>query len=118
MKAKEIQERIANIEVDYQAKENDDASMGTCFWLAQIALQLAEANYHLAKIANPLMAYDGPRWVHFKRGLGELLIDANGVIGVGRETGELTCIICAAGKRFVDGTVEEVCKKLNIPIGG
>ena len=88
--------------------------------LSEVAAQLAEANEHLAKIANPLMR--SPRWVTLKcnlgKGTGSLVIDANDVIGVGCQNEEPTCVICAAGKRFVDGTVEEVCTKLGIPMEG
>ena len=94
------------------------------FMLREIAAQFAEINYHLAKIANPLMAYDGPRWAWMTCNGKPFVVDAREVTGVasldsGIGTDKPTVQIGMKGhpwSKAADGTVARVCAKLGIPV--
>ena len=95
--------------------------------LTEIAAQLAEANEHLAKIANPVMVVDAESpWVWLKLRGVPFVVDRNEVTGVelmdsGLGSDNPKVSIGMKGQPWLttaDGTVVEVCKKLNIPIGG
>ena len=54
------QEIIEKVILKRNDSMNDAQGMGygLCFWLSELALQFAEANEHLAKIANPPMVVE------------------------------------------------------------
>ena len=93
--------------------------------LRELAAQLAEANEHLAKLANPLMVVNAQSlWVafwltngkriNFYRGSVMTVSEGNGGdLGIGLPT----CFITAADREVytVKGNYLEVCAKLGIP---
>ena len=103
----ETQLRIATMEIEQET-----------------AAQLAEANEHLAKIANPLIVVNAePPWVWLTFGGKPFVVDRNEVTGVapldsGIGNDRPLVQIGVKGQpwsKAADGTVEEVCKKLGIP---
>ena len=104
------------------------AQFGICFWLSELCLQQAEANEHLAKIANPLVVVNQPRWVWFKyAAFGEKTGEFRYVVDA-REVASISvpdpnhCVIIMRNEggpdpgRWCEGSYEEVCKKLGIPV--
>jgi hypothetical protein len=91
--------------------------------LSEVAAQFAEANEHLAKIANPLMGYDGPRWAWMTYNGKPFVVDAREVTGIapmdsGIGNDSPRVVIGMKGQpwsKSADGTVEDVCTKLGIP---
>jgi hypothetical protein len=87
---------------------------------AEAAAQLAEANEHLAKIANPLMVVNQPRWVWFKYNAFRYVVDAREVASISVPDPN-HCVIIMRNEggpdpgRFCEGSYEEVCTKLGIP---
>jgi hypothetical protein len=95
--------------------------------MAESAAQLAEANDSLKRIANPLITVDAESpWVWLNCNGKPFVVDRNEVSGVahldsgiGNDMPKVQ--IGMKGQpwsKTADGTVEEVCKKLKIPIGG
>jgi hypothetical protein len=88
--------------------------------LSEVAAQLAEANEHLAKIANPLMVVNQPRWVWFKYNAFRYVVDAREVASISVPDPN-HCVIIMRNEggpdpgRFCEGSYEEVCTKLGIP---
>ena len=86
--------------------------------LSEVAAQLAEANEHLAKIANPLMR--SPRWVWFKYNAFKYVVDAREVVSISVPD-QTHCVILMRNEggpdpgRWCEGSYEEVCAKLGIP---
>jgi hypothetical protein len=129
MKAEEIREYPSAL-IDAAVKEvggdpkklpRDAAMMGVVSaLLAELTAQVAEANEHLAKIANPLMVVvnEESPWVMLSDGKTKLMIDRREVIGVRRSGPEVEMMsqVNTRGVVYiVQGTVVEVCKKLGIP---
>lgn len=88
--------------------------------LTEIALQLAEANESLKKIANPIVEVvnEESPWVMLSDGKAKLMIDRREVIGVCRCGPEVEMMSQVNTRRtgyIVRGTVVEVCEKLGIP---
>jgi len=93
---------------------------------AEAAAQLAEANEHLAKIANPWSTADQESlvvWTWLTSNGKPFAIDCREVTGVASlDTGigsdHPTVVIGMKGQpwsKSADGTVEEICSKLGIP---
>jgi hypothetical protein len=88
--------------------------------LSEVAAQLAEANEHLAKIANRTITVEGTRWVWFKYYTFRYVVDAREVASISVPDPN-HCVIIMRNEggpdpgRFCDGSYEEVCKKLGIP---
>jgi hypothetical protein len=88
--------------------------------LSEVAAQLAEANEHLAKIANRTITVEGTRWVWFKYNTFRYVVDAREVASISVPDPN-HCVIIMRNEggpdpgRFCDGSYEEVCAKLGIP---
>jgi hypothetical protein len=124
MKADDIRELNRKLQEEGLKTESvgaQDAGMKSlvCSLLAELTAQVAEANVHLAKIANPLMAVDAESpWVRFSDGKTLVAIDRREVVGVrrsGPESEMMSQVDTRTGLYIVQGTVVEVCKKLGIP---
>jgi hypothetical protein len=129
MKAEEIrerQEKIENAAAVIGAREgNFDSISGVCFWMAEIAAQLAEFNQasDLGSIAIDIEKLTKPRWVWFKYNTFRYVVDAREVASVSVPDPN-HCVIIMRNEggpdpgRFCEGTYEEVCDKLGIPKEG
>ena len=127
MNAQEIRKRqeiIEKVILKRNDSMNDAQGMGygLCFWLSELALQFAEANEHLAKIANPLIEVNAKSpWAMFSDGKTLVAIDRREVVGVrrsGPESEMMSQVDTRTGLYIVQGKVVEVCKKLGIPVEG
>lgn len=91
--------------------------------LTSLAVDLEKIKNHLEKIANPLIVVGESPWVTLSWQGTKIVIDRTVVTGV-RETkfGDNLALAVSTrdgqGVLVVEGIFEEVCKKLNIPIGG
>ncbi len=126
---RELNERLQEQILKAQTPAEHDAGFQSLQLsvMTEIAAQLAEANEHLAKIANPLMEVNAESsWVWLTCGGRPFVVDRNEVTGValwdsGVDCGKPAVLIGMKGQpwsKVADGTVEEVCNKLKIPIGG
>jgi hypothetical protein len=96
-------------------------TMQACF---EIAAQLAEANEHLAKIANPLITVEGSPWVTFSYKGRKVVIHRDIVRGVRQlplvpEDDPVPVVEIHSGNTtwWVEGYLVDVCGKLRIPVG-
>jgi hypothetical protein len=91
-----------------------------CSLLAELVAQIAEANEHLVKIANPLIEVNAKSpWAMFSDGKTLVAIDRREVVGVrrsGPEAEMMTQVSTRFGFIIIQGTVVEVCAKLGIPV--
>jgi hypothetical protein len=85
-----------------------------------LVVAVSETNKHLAKIANPLMVFNQPRWVWFKYNAFRYVVDAREVASISVPDPN-HCVIIMRNEggpdpgRFCEGSYEEVCTKLGIP---
>lgn len=89
----------------------------------EFTAQLAEANEHLAKIANPLMVTEESKlkWVGLVVEGNPTKVNVDEVAAVvATNIPDVNCsVILRSGcSMFAKGTVTEVCKKLGIPVEG
>ena len=87
----------------------------------EIAAQLAEANEHLAKIANPLIIVNAESpWVTLTWNGRSWVVDKREVASVSA-VNDHQCVVVRRGEggddpgRYCHGTFSEVCTKLGIP---
>ena len=89
-------------------QRQEEMMLGVCYWLAEIAGQLAEANQQ-------------PRWVWFKMGTLKYVVDAREVASVSSPKPD-QCVIIMRNEggedpgRWCEGSYAEVCAKLGIPV--
>ena len=128
MKAKEIRDSayVAHSDV-MSVNDRSDWGMKTAEYTMQacfeIAAQLAEANEHLAKIANPLITVEESPWVEFPVLWGvdrtdKMVVDRRSVTAVTPRIDARVCAISHDGMQtVVDQPYVDVCRKLRIPVG-
>jgi hypothetical protein len=131
MTPSEIRTRQDAIAKDMDARESVDGQsdiqrqeemmLGVCFWLAEIAGQLAEDLEHMKKITYPINAESPWVWLTFDR--KPFVVDRNEVTGVAPlYTGTEDMPAVSIGmkgelwSKSADGTMAEVCAKLGIPV--
>ena len=121
-KRERFSERISG-SMTYEPNEKD-MSRYQGDMIRETAAQLAEINENLAKIANPLMVVNGTSpWVWLKYNTKSYVVNRDEIATVSAPN-EHQCIItiCNDGSenpdRWCDGTLEEICTKLGIPLEG
>jgi len=118
MNVGEIKERQQIIKDHADRGASNAVESAICFWLSEIALQFAEANEHLAKIANPMMVVNAESpWVWLTFRGKSFVIHKDEVSGVD-SIGDVVSIGMKGQPwlKSADGTVAEVCAKLGIPV--
>ena len=98
------------------SQRQERAALGVCFWLSELCLQQAEANEHLAK--TPMAVNAESPWVTLARNGNRVSVDRSKVSSVAVSIRE-GCILTLQGSDnalLVDGSLEEVCAKLGIPV--
>ena len=91
--------------------------------LSEIAAQLAEANENLKKIANPLMVVENASspWVWLKNNQMRYAVHRDEVASISAPK-DNQCVVLMKNEggedpgRWCDGTLEEICGKLGIPL--
>ena len=125
MTPSEIRTRQDAINKDMDRRESVDGQsdiqrqelsmFGVCFWLAEIAGQLAEDLEHMKKITYPINAESPWVWLTYQG--RPFVVDRNEVTGVAPfGTAVSIGMKGQPWSKTADGNVAEVCAKLGIPL--
>lgn len=121
MKAEEIRKRQSHMH-DVDRGEENDFQIAVCFWLSELAAQLAEANEHLKKIANPLLVMEESPWVKLAWHTQSVLVKASSVEAVFTAHDRVGIRLLGANRLeeclWSSEPFSEVCAKLGISVEG